>query len=151
MTLQEQTAPEDKRKHLEFIQGVINRLSSNSFLFKGWSITLIAAIFTATISSKENNISWLGLIITLIFWSIDAYYLMLERAYRKLYVKVSKSDPLKIDYGMKPNGKHIGAKAWAAAFWRPSMLMFYGVILLMVICFIVFSNFDIGFMIRSKE
>ena len=36
---------ENKQKHLELIQGVINRLSSNSFLLKGWSVVLISALF----------------------------------------------------------------------------------------------------------
>ena len=30
-------------KHLEMLQGVINRLGHNSFLIKGWSLTIIAA------------------------------------------------------------------------------------------------------------
>ena len=33
-----------KFRHLQFIQGVINRLASNSFQMKGWSIVLVAAI-----------------------------------------------------------------------------------------------------------
>jgi len=36
---------ENKPKHLEFIQGVINRLSTNSFLLKGWSVVLVSALF----------------------------------------------------------------------------------------------------------
>ena len=30
-------------KHLEIIQGVVNRLASNSFLIKGWSMTILSA------------------------------------------------------------------------------------------------------------
>ncbi len=30
-------------RHLEMIQGVVNRLGSNSFMLKGWSMTIIAA------------------------------------------------------------------------------------------------------------
>ena len=33
---------QQKLKHLEFIQGVINRLATNSFLMKGWSVVLVA-------------------------------------------------------------------------------------------------------------
>ena len=35
---------EAKLKHLEFIQGAINRLATNSFQMKGWSVVLVAAI-----------------------------------------------------------------------------------------------------------
>lgn len=37
-------APMDRKiKHLEFIQGVINRLASDSFRMKGWSVVLVSA------------------------------------------------------------------------------------------------------------
>ena len=37
-------APMDRKiKHLEFIRGVINRLASDSFRMKGWSVVLAAA------------------------------------------------------------------------------------------------------------
>ena len=36
---------ERKGKHLEFIQGTVNRLSTNSFLLKGWSVVLVSALF----------------------------------------------------------------------------------------------------------
>ena len=36
---------ENKIKHLEIIQGIINRMAGNSFALKGWAVTLIAGIF----------------------------------------------------------------------------------------------------------
>ena len=33
-----------KLKHLEFIQGVVNRFASDSFRFKGWSVVLAASM-----------------------------------------------------------------------------------------------------------
>ena len=33
---------ENKRAHLEMIQAVITRMAGNSFLIKGWSVTLVA-------------------------------------------------------------------------------------------------------------
>ena len=36
---------EKKLKHLEFIQNAINRMASNSFIIKGWCITLIVGLF----------------------------------------------------------------------------------------------------------
>ena len=34
-----------KMKHLEMIQGVISRMANNSFMLKGWAVTLVAGIF----------------------------------------------------------------------------------------------------------
>ncbi len=36
---------EAKLKHLEMIQGVVNRMASNSFQLKGWSVVLVSALF----------------------------------------------------------------------------------------------------------
>lgn len=44
---------ENKLKHLEMIQGIINRMASNSFALKGWSVTLVAGIFA--LSSKDAS------------------------------------------------------------------------------------------------
>ena len=48
---------EQKLKHLEFIQNVINRMNSNSFLIKGWAVTLIAAIFA--LAAKDSNFQYI--------------------------------------------------------------------------------------------
>ena len=44
---------EKKLKHLEFIQQAINRMASNLFLLKGWTVTLIAAMFA--LAAKESR------------------------------------------------------------------------------------------------
>lgn len=36
---------ENKLKYLELIQSVINRMASNSFMLKGWAVTLVTGIF----------------------------------------------------------------------------------------------------------
>ena len=46
-------ANENKIKHLEFIQLTIIRMNVNSFLVKGWLITLVAAVFV--LSQKDTN------------------------------------------------------------------------------------------------
>lgn len=144
------TTPDDKRSHLEFIQGVINRLSSNTFLFKGWSITIIGAVFTAMIATNNNDFLWLILGIVLMFWAIDAYYLMLERGYRKLYKQVAETSSEKIDYGMNA-GQFIKFSAWLEALRRPVLLLFYGVILMIIIGIIIHNNFDINLIIKIRE
>lgn len=48
-----------KLKHLDFIQGVINRLSTNSFLLKGWSVVLVSALFA--LSANNSNVKFIFL------------------------------------------------------------------------------------------
>src|SRR5438552_18609082 len=78
-------ADEQKAKHLEMIQAVVSRLAGNSFSVKGWSITLVSALFA--LAAKDANVRYavLALLPALCFWGLDAYYLRQERLFRKLY------------------------------------------------------------------
>ena len=80
---------EKQIKHLEFIQGVITRMGSNSFQMKGWMITIVSALLA--IYADNNNLLYplLGLLPTVIFWGLDAYYLQQERMFRGLYNNVA--------------------------------------------------------------
>jgi uncharacterized membrane protein SpoIIM required for sporulation len=131
---------ENKRKHLEMIQGVINRMASNQFLFKGWSITLIAAI--ATFSANDNNPALMSIpiVATLLFWFIDAYYLMLERAFRNLYDDVVSTDEDDIDFKMKISEKGVKFADWLRTLWRPVLALFYGATLIALIILILALN-----------
>jgi len=77
---------EDRRvflvKEVETIQSVINRISSNSFLIKGWAITLVVG--TLLLKGIEIQIL-IAFIPTIVFWILDSYFLWQERLYRKLY------------------------------------------------------------------
>ena len=82
---------EEKLKHLEFIQGVITRMNSNSFAIKTWMMTILAA-FLAMYASHQN--AWyllVAIVPTLVFWFLDAKYLKMERQYRKLYEAALKN------------------------------------------------------------
>jgi len=46
----------NKRKHLELIQGIINRMASNLFFLRGWTITLIATLLTEQYTFNVNQL-----------------------------------------------------------------------------------------------
>lgn len=79
---------EKKKQHLDMIQGIITRMASNSFLIKGWSISLISAILIFADSKNNPNFIFVTLLPAFSFWFLDAYYLQLERKFRELYKKV---------------------------------------------------------------
>ena len=58
----------NKLKHLEFIQGVINRLATNSFQMKGWSVVLVAAIFVLLARENKLHAAFIALVPILVFW-----------------------------------------------------------------------------------
>jgi hypothetical protein len=115
---------ENKVKHLEFIQAVINRMANTSFLLKGWSITIIAGLFA--FSAKEGAIAvlWLGVILTLVFWFLDSYFLWQERLFRALYNHVRQLTPEDVDFGMDQM-QFAGETKWYAAPLSMTLWPFY--------------------------
>lgn len=81
-----------KIAHLTFIQSTINRMGQNSFLLKGWCITLIAALFALSTSSSNKSFALIAYLPLFLFWLMDAYYLSLERSYIQLYNLVARGD-----------------------------------------------------------
>src|SRR5450830_2201818 len=80
---------DEKIAHLGFIQGVINRMGSNSFMIKGWCIALVAAIFALSADKANAAFAYLALFPLVIFWGLDTFFLRQEKMYRKLYEKVA--------------------------------------------------------------
>jgi hypothetical protein len=78
-----------KIAHLGFIQGVIDRMGSTSFLLKGWSVTLVAAVFALSSKDADQRFVLLAYFPVIVFWMLDAYFLHRERLFRKLYEKVA--------------------------------------------------------------
>ena len=90
----------EKMKHLEMIQGVINRMAGNSFMLKGWAVTLVAGFFV--LSGKDTNEIYflIAFVPTVGFWFLDTYYLLQERLYRSLYNTVRQKNINDIDFNM---------------------------------------------------
>lgn len=92
---------DNKHKHLELVQGVINRMASNSFMLKGWAVTLVAGIFALAGKDTDKLYFLVAYVPVLIFWGLDAYYLLQERLYRSLYEKVRATEEDNIDFSLK--------------------------------------------------
>ncbi|MBR6171157.1 MAG: hypothetical protein IKQ51_10750 [Bacteroidaceae bacterium] len=83
---------QDKIQHLEFIQNNINRMNSNSFQIKEWMITIVSALLALYVSSGNENYIFLAILPTVLFWFLDAYYLLQERKFRCLYNDILSED-----------------------------------------------------------
>ena len=90
----------NKHKHLELVQGVINRIASNSFMLKGWAVTLVAGIFALAGKDTDKLYFLVAYVPVLVFWGLDAYYLLQERLYRSLYEKVRATEEDDIDFSL---------------------------------------------------
>lgn len=69
-------------EEIKIIQDVIKRLAFNSFMIKGWAITLVVVTLLLKGDKYQVLISFIPLIV---FWFLNAYFLWQERMYRKLY------------------------------------------------------------------
>lgn len=70
--------------HLKMIQTNIDRMNRCSFECKKWSVGLVAAVLAAAAGTKPW-LAFFGIVPTIVFGFLDAYYLWMERGFPKLY------------------------------------------------------------------
>ena len=119
---------EAKLKHLEMIQGVINRMAGNSFLLKGWSVTLTSALFALAANDSNPFFVYLAYFPCATFWSLDGYFLRQERLYRKLYQAVSKKQPSDIDFSMNAILYENEVDSWFSTCFSVTLRIFHGTV-----------------------
>ena len=123
-----------KLKHLEFIQNAINRMANNSFIIKGWCITLAVALI-ALLEKKDINKCYIvfSFLPLLFFWFLDAFYLKTERQYRRLYTDISKKGKKEIDFSMDIT---LYKECYVEALFSRTLLAFYlslmGIVLVII-------------------
>lgn len=122
-----------KLKHLEFIQGVINRLSTNSFLLKGWSVVIVSALFALSANKSNALFVILAFIPATVFWGLDGYFLSIERIYRKHYERVRTKDPEEIDFSMNTSDLQGGFREWLSATFSKTLIPFHGALISAII------------------
>ena len=115
-------------KHLEMTQAVINRLGSNSFLLKGWSMTVIVTtmVLIARYDMQNPCIVLAVMFPVLGFWILDGYFLWQERLFRQVYDEVrGQSDT---DFRMDVM-KHVNKPqcSWLSAMFSVTLVIFYAV------------------------
>ncbi len=75
-------------KEVDILQGVINRMASNSFFMKGALITIVSGSYV--VQHDTISITVFVLIAILALWILDAYFLNEERKFRDIYGWVVK-------------------------------------------------------------
>ena len=118
--------------HLTILQGVIQRMAENSRSCKVWCVTLVSAILVLVARTGEPRHALLALAPALLFFLLDAYYLALERAFRKSYeafvAKLRDGDLAAADlYAVKPID--MGVRLVGACMRSFSVWLFYAVLI----------------------
>lgn len=135
---------ENKLKYLEFIQNIINRMSSNSFALKGWSVTLIAGIFALAARDAKQVYFLIVYIPIMIFWGLDSYYLKEERIFRYLYDQARVKDVNDIDFSMNKenviSSKDKKKVSWISCLFSVSEICFYLPLTLISTIIVIVAN-----------
>lgn len=115
-------SPDDRRKHLDFIQATITRMSAASTTTKSWMLPVVSATYGYALVQKATSVAVLGIAAVLLFSYLDANYLRQEKRFRRLYRAVAEgSDEIAVfslnpdDVGPPPHGK--SSEEWAI--WMP--------------------------------
>jgi hypothetical protein len=126
-------------KEIDLIQGVITRMANNSFLLKGWLVSLIAVVLALSKDTFLTSNAFVFCIIlcfpVIAFWYLDAFFLHREKCYRKLYEWVITNRPSSNEYlysldftRFKKDVNNI-----FKIMFSQTLLPFYGLVLLLLI------------------
>jgi hypothetical protein len=139
---------ETLHKEIDLIQGVINRMASNSFLLKGWTVTIIVGVLALTKDTiVTNDVTYFALILLIplcVFWYLDAFFLHKEKCYRELYKWVIENRQTSNEYKYDLNYKRFENDVDSIAkIMRTSTIgVFYGIIALILIGITAYNIFQ---------
>lgn len=116
---------QSKLEHLKMLQPVITRMASNSFMVKGWCVTLVSALLA--LSAKDARFMvFVAYLPVLMFWWLDAFFLHQERLFRELYDHVRTSNQEESDFSMRTLGKDSQVVSQRKVAWSKTLRWFYG-------------------------
>ena len=130
-------------KEIDLIQACITRMAHNSFLIKGWCITIVAVVLA--LAEKAMNpflLSAILLIPIVSFWYLDAFFLHTETMYRKMYswvLEKRKVGDAECLYDLNPHRFKSEVKSHFKIMWSVTLRCFYGIPALIAVGIIAFS------------
>lgn len=128
-------------KEIDLIQGCITRMANNSFLLKGWAISIVAVVLA--LSEDRTNPVFLiiaVLIPLLCFWYLDTFFLHTEKKYRAMYkwvLEQRKQDNEEFQYDLNPHrfDKNQDVGTFCKTFFSITLRIYFGIPVL--VCFVV--------------
>lgn len=141
-------------KEIDLLQGCINRMAQNSFMIKGWCLSLVVAVLAFIDKNINPILLCLILILPIIgFWYLDSFFLRTEKLYRKKYEWViknrNKSDEDLYDLNPRTFDKKVESQ-WKIMFSK-TLFTFYGIPLVIVVIAILFIFFGPNKQIKKNE
>lgn len=113
--------PEDRRKHLDYVQSVITRMSAASSAAKGWLLPVVTATYGYALTQHADSVAVLGMASVLVFGLLDANYLNQERAFRALYDRIVADEEVprfSLDPSLAAPAQEVSGRNPALVGWR---------------------------------
>ncbi|OGS23006.1 MAG: hypothetical protein A2252_06320 [Elusimicrobia bacterium RIFOXYA2_FULL_39_19] len=129
-------------KEIDLIQTCITRMANNSFLLKGWAISIIAVVLALADKTVDPILlSSVVLIPLFSFWYLDAFFLRTEKMYRKMYEWVLQkrgAEDITYLYDLNPHRFKDEVDSTWEVMWSITLRCFYGTPLLITLGVIIF-------------
>lgn len=136
---------EEIHKEIDLIQACISRMAQNSFMIKGWFVSIYAVVLALLPEKVNMLLLCIALVVVnVIFWYLDGFFLRTEKIYRKIYDWILKERPQnnrELMYQLNP-AKFIGKieeveSVWKVM-WSKTLRWFYLIpLVIVIIVFIV--------------
>lgn len=132
-------------KEIDLIQGCINRMAKNSFMVKGWALTVFAAVIAILKTELLDN-ALLMITVVLVpficFWMLDAFFLQTERMYRKMYewvLQERKKGNMEYQYDLNPSRFSGEVGSLFKVMFSKTLLLFFGIPSIAILILILHS------------
>ena len=117
-------------QEIKIVQNIIDRMAKNSFMIKGWTVTLV--VISLLIEGEKIHYS-LAYLPCIVFWALDAYYLQQEKIYRKLYEWLIENRPDNIDHMFDMRtGERVIDVNYFEVFISTTISLFYGMVIILI-------------------
>jgi hypothetical protein len=103
-------------------------MNGNSFMIKGWSITLISALFALAAKDTNPCFAIVAYFPCVMFWGLDASFLHQEKLFRALYDNV-RTDEAAESFAMDTAPFRDQVDSWGKVLLSKTLLSFHGVVL----------------------
>lgn len=127
------------QSYITVLQNIVTRMATNSTACKTWCITLVSAVIVIIADKGKPSYIWISIIPIVLFGLLDAYYLLLEKAFREKYnefIKKVHDSTATIDdmFIVAPSsGVRVVTSEWLKAAGSISIWPFYSLLLIMLI------------------
>lgn len=138
---------ENLHKEIDLIQNCINRMANNSFLLKGWAISIIAVVLALAEDRTNPLFLFCSVFVPVVcFWYLDAFFLRTEKLYRKMYEWVlaeRKKGSEAYQYDLNPHRFDNDVESLCRVMFSITLRVYYGIPLLIVFVIIIYQAYKL--------